>query len=214
MTQETATQQPDSVMAEGHVIAGVQRLVHEIRTYKCYEVHLGQRFVLVSIVLKLERLRKQGVQLVLAIQQQPHRGMRCCEVRRVQLGGSDTYWGFRRVVEGAGEPRTMDTSSREAIVCGCKQSVRMHEEEEENECLTGRDHQAHVVLQRLFHHRVGSIRPANGDVDEPIERDVNLKQAVRAKGKRRGSKGDWLCGPIACVGVCELQSRVLLWCIR
>ena len=60
------------------------------------------------------------------------------------------------------------------------------EEEEEHECLTGRDHQAHIVLQRLFHHRVGSIRPANGDVDEPIERDVNLMQAVRAMGKQRG----------------------------
>ena len=106
---------------------GVQRLVHKVCTYKCDEVHLGQRLVLISIVLKLERLRKQGVQLVLAIQQQPHRGMRCCEVRRVQLGGSDTYWGFRRVVAGAGraKPRSMDTSSREAVVCGCKQSVRM-----------------------------------------------------------------------------------------
>ena len=49
VTQETATQQPDSVMAEGHVIAGVQRLVHETRTYKCDEVHLGQRLVLISI---------------------------------------------------------------------------------------------------------------------------------------------------------------------
>ena len=40
---------------------GVQRLVHKVCTYKCDEVHLGQRLVLISIVLKLERLRKQGL---------------------------------------------------------------------------------------------------------------------------------------------------------
>ena len=58
----------------------------EVGTYERQQVHLGSHLALVCVALQPEGVGEQGVQLVLAIQQQPNRWMCRGELGCVQLG--------------------------------------------------------------------------------------------------------------------------------